>query len=476
MFISQFLKYKRISYEYLFKKFKRFGMSENFQTPKHQNPGNIEHLPFQSSSKHGELSFIKGKSFFFKSDLNQTIHSNFEIHENKTANSFDEAKNASTYNQSLNLKTYSPKFISDSPSIFNSSLGNGTNDSSLFLSKSLTIDFNFKKSYKDLENTTNIQRKHFSPQPSRSKAGGKSSLIYSGFRPKFGDQETHFILIETENLEEAVSIVENDIQKLQINGYTGLLSIKIKFEKQSPYFLELKNALFNLINDYGYFPFMNEKHPTSINCQISSFLTDEKEMKVIELPIDNDKELEQLIEKNVNDDKRLLVCFLPNKNLNNMFKKHTFAQKVIDICSKFGCQSDLLDRDAPLIQCETKNALAKSEIIYLPVLNPDRAEREIKAMLCSGFIGTVIFQPEIKADDRNTIPTYHKTLMANYPQKIVEICEKFGFNAAITDLKRQIVKCQMVEVKNSSLSQKDLDKIIVDGLAWAKNRRNEEPS
>ena len=31
-------------------------------------------------------------------------------------------------------------------------------------------------------------------------------------------------------------------------------------------------------------------------------------------------------------------------------------------------------------------------------------------------------------------------------------------------------------VKNSSLSQKDLDKIIVDGLAWAKNRRNEEPS
>lgn len=32
------------------------------------------------------------------------------------------------------------------------------------------------------------------------------------------------------------------------------------------------------------------------------------------------------------------------------------------------------------------------------------------------------------------------------------------------------------KVKNSSLSQKDLDKIIVDGLAWAKNRRNEEPS
>ena len=32
------------------------------------------------------------------------------------------------------------------------------------------------------------------------------------------------------------------------------------------------------------------------------------------------------------------------------------------------------------------------------------------------------------------------------------------------------------QVKNSSLSQKDLDKIIVDGLAWAKNRRNEEPS
>lgn len=32
------------------------------------------------------------------------------------------------------------------------------------------------------------------------------------------------------------------------------------------------------------------------------------------------------------------------------------------------------------------------------------------------------------------------------------------------------------KVKNSSLSQKDLDKIIVDGLTWAKNRRNEEPS
>lgn len=32
------------------------------------------------------------------------------------------------------------------------------------------------------------------------------------------------------------------------------------------------------------------------------------------------------------------------------------------------------------------------------------------------------------------------------------------------------------KVKNSSLSQKNLDKIIVDGLAWAKNRRNEEPS
>lgn len=32
------------------------------------------------------------------------------------------------------------------------------------------------------------------------------------------------------------------------------------------------------------------------------------------------------------------------------------------------------------------------------------------------------------------------------------------------------------KVKNSRLSQKDLDKIIVDGLAWAKNRRNEEPS
>lgn len=32
------------------------------------------------------------------------------------------------------------------------------------------------------------------------------------------------------------------------------------------------------------------------------------------------------------------------------------------------------------------------------------------------------------------------------------------------------------KVKNSSLSQKDLDKIIDDGLAWAKNRRNEEPS
>ena len=32
------------------------------------------------------------------------------------------------------------------------------------------------------------------------------------------------------------------------------------------------------------------------------------------------------------------------------------------------------------------------------------------------------------------------------------------------------------KVKNSSLSQKDLDKIIVDGLAWANNRRNEEPS
>ena len=32
------------------------------------------------------------------------------------------------------------------------------------------------------------------------------------------------------------------------------------------------------------------------------------------------------------------------------------------------------------------------------------------------------------------------------------------------------------KVKNSSLSQKDLDRIIVDGLAWAKNRRNEEPS
>lgn len=32
------------------------------------------------------------------------------------------------------------------------------------------------------------------------------------------------------------------------------------------------------------------------------------------------------------------------------------------------------------------------------------------------------------------------------------------------------------KVKNSSLFQKDLDKIIVDGLAWAKNRRNEEPS
>ena len=31
------------------------------------------------------------------------------------------------------------------------------------------------------------------------------------------------------------------------------------------------------------------------------------------------------------------------------------------------------------------------------------------------------------------------------------------------------------KVRNSGLSQKDLDKIIADGLVWAKDRRNKEP-
>ncbi|OHT14116.1 hypothetical protein TRFO_03140 [Tritrichomonas foetus] len=381
---------------------------------------------------------------------------------------------------------------------------------------------------------------------------------------RFDKDNSRFLLIETPNYDNAIAIAEEELQKIQICNFSGQLSIFLRMKINTTEFQELKSGLFSLINDYGYNPSINPKHPTTIVCQISTFLSEVKESKVISLPIANiselinsnhdeiiynqkffeeklnsllennkhrkdenplhrkskkvqsrnsnmenekishkkmndaktndekskntndDKEpaseesntskfnnqsqnevnlvdgehssnsfkkmIEEKIKEHIYDDSRFVFCMIPDSPITDAFLKFLYIKTVTEVCSSFECQCDVIDKTTPLIQCETKRKTVDTEIVSLPILNPDKADRMIKEKLQSNFSGVIIFQPE---NGQN----YHKVLMSRYPRKIVDICESFGFDADITDIKNQIVKCSMIK-KNTTSSSK-LPKIVI---------------
>ena len=145
---------------------------------------------------------------------------------------------------------------------------------------------------------------------------------------------------------------------------------------------------------------------------------------------------ESLIRTHLESDFSGVIVFKPAHGGYSSTLMSEYPKKITDICREYGFDAKVMGNQC--VECSKTGQKKEDVTIKLPCYDQKEAEAWIMKELLSGVRRTVTFTP--------FFGTYSESMTTNFPQRIVEICQSFGYEASVTNVEKQTVQCVMKPV------------------------------